>query len=499
MSQDSCLAQAAIDLANVTSSRPHCCTAELYRTSDGDAPLSSIVGGLTTSSTERSFLSDSADLSSGVEPLTWYGDPMSRAPSLRTRQVAALLLGAMSSLACAASSTSKPAQEAEPSSASSAPDAVKKQPEDIQKLFAREAGPIAKQPVAVPGAWTAYIEAKAPPNIEKSDNLLTITADLGWEMELRCYVYDKVIDAGGAANTMIKAAATKVSFKALSAYFFDHSALSPIIGIRGIYNVEQNGVMLAGDYKLVIMPRLEHPVMCEHDAPGYAASFARVASEFAKSFQFQTQQAEPARGELWAVTLDGNPVGFTQSLTYKGDSNQIRQTNLSARFIPRGPGELLFEDEATVITSNKEGELLTGRYVTYENGEPTLTMDVERKPKGYEYVGTVQDKELRGSFKSKQPLLSDYAAQKRLGTLSQAKKKATFDQFEYTPSIDPAQATKVNYAATPENGKLAVQVSTGQRGLVMSVNDKGVVDQILMPVGSKNVQADLVEEVGARP
>lgn len=412
-------------------------------------------------------------------------------PSLRW--LAAVCLGTVLS-ACGGSQQGQAAanpQGDEPAS----DEAQKKSPEDIEKMFSREADPISKQPVAG-GKWTAYLEAKSKPRVEPAENMLIVSADLGWETDFRCYVYERIIDAGAAVNTMVKAASTKVNFKALQAYFFEHDGLVPIVGVRGVYNVEQNGVLLAGDYKLMIMPRMEHPVLCEHDAPGYAKSFARVATDFAKSFKYESQQPTPQRGELWAVTLQGAPVGFTQSLTFRLEGDQVRQATLSARFVPRGPGELLLEDEATVVTADKKGALVNGKYLTYENGEPTMVIDLERHGKGYDYVGTIQDKELRGSFKSKQPLLSEYALLKRLKSLSAAPKKTKFDQWEYTPSVDPAQATQVTYEVTPEKGALVVAASTGQRGMVMRVNERGTMGQVLMPVGATTVQADLIEEVG---
>ena len=151
-----------------------------------------------------------------------------------------------------------------------------------------------------------------------------------------CFVYDDVIDTGSAANLMLRAAGKEVQFKQLAAYFLDHQALDPIVAIRGLYHVERDGTVAAGDFKLTVMPRQELPVLCMHDAPGYAKSFARVTADFAKSFQFKSEQPAPMRGELWVVTLEGSPIGFSRETTYKLEDGNVRKVTLGADYSKKG-------------------------------------------------------------------------------------------------------------------------------------------------------------------
>jgi hypothetical protein len=366
----------------------------------------------------------------------------------------------------------------------------------LEAKFEREAEPTKKHVVRAGELFTAYIEASSEPKLEPQEGGLMVTADVGWESPVQCFVYEHAIDAGAAANTMLKASAKDVKFKALAAYFLDHQALDPVLGIRGVYQVEQKGTLLTGDFKLMVMPRSEHPMICWHDAPGYAKSFARVTTEFAKSFQFKSAEPKPMRGELWVVSLDGMPVGFSRDMTYAMDDGHVRRVSLGARFLPIAPGEMSFEDEVEVITTDKEGAISTGKYVSTENGETSLTVDIEKTKAGYNYVGTIQNKEVKGSFKSKQPLKSHYASEKKLKALAQAGKKAKFEQLEYAPSVDAAGGSTVTYEVTTQSDGMTVVSSMARRSVTLKANGRGVVQQAVMAFGAKKVEIDLVEQTG---
>ena len=410
---------------------------------------------------------------------------------LRLSRTAALLL-----LASFPACTDR-ASTAEAKNPQQAPAAeTKMTPDDLRKQFDREAAPVPKHPVSAGDAWSAYLESKSAPTIEREENFWLIKADLDWDAELNCFVYDGAIDAGGASNTMIRSAKESVEFRQLAAYSLTHHKLDPMLSLRGIYQVEQDGALAAGDYKLMVMPRSKYSVLCFHDAPGYAKSFERVTTDFARSIDYQNDSPDPVRGELWTVTLDGMAVGFAQNKTYELDNGNVQRVALSAQFLPTAPGELSFEDRVSIVTSDKKGELQTGKYLTIENGEPSLTLDIQRGKKGYEYQGTIQDKEVRGTFKSKKPLLGDFAFEKRLKGLSAKPKKLSFEQWEYSPSADPSVASKVSYDVIPSGKGLNVTVGMGKRGYTLFTNSRGVPQRLIFPTGSKKIEAELVEEIG---
>jgi hypothetical protein len=366
----------------------------------------------------------------------------------------------------------------------------------VKEKLEQEADPIGKQPVRGGDTFSAYFEAKAPPTVERKEQGFSVRADLGWGSPIECFVYDHVIDAGSAANIMLKEAAKNVKFKYLAPYFVDHQGLEPMVSIRGLYQVEREGKVFAGDFKLMVAPRSEYPIMCWLDSPGYAKSFARATSEFAKSFKFQSKRPAPTRGELWFVSVEGIPVGFSRETTFVQEGGKVMRIALGARFMPAGPGEMSFDDDAEVITMDKDGAIAAGKYVSAENGEPNYTVDVERTKTGYNYVGTMQGKSVSGSFKPKQPLKGHYAVEKRLKVMAAAKKKVKFEEMEYDPSVDVANGSKVEYEVTPEGNGFTVVSSLGRRGMTLKTNAQGVARQILLATGAKQIQIDLVEESG---
>jgi hypothetical protein len=369
-------------------------------------------------------------------------------------------------------------------------------PEELKEQFEREAEPGSKQPVTVDGRFTAYIEAAEPPKVERHDKFTMVVADVGWEGELSCFVYDEAIDPGTASNAMIQAAAEQVEFKQLAAYQLDHDGLDPLIAFRGLYQVEQGGVVAAGDYKLMVMPRAEFPVLCIHDAPGFAQSFVRATFDFAKSFKFESQAPRPTRGELWWSALEGVPVGFSQKKTYPLQDGGFRRVLISAAFIPTAPGEIAFHDRASVVNQDKSGSVTTAKYLAFENGESAHAIDIEKTKRKYDYVGTVQGKEVRGTFEPKAALRDEYAMEVKLKQLAKKQKKATFEQWEYAPEIDPAGPALVSYEVVPDGDVISVVAKMGDRAMTMKADSRGIVRQVVLPIGGKTIEVRLVEELG---
>jgi hypothetical protein len=368
---------------------------------------------------------------------------------------------------------------------------------DLSAQFERETEPAEKHAVKAPGAFVAMIEGKAPPKVERAEKSWSISVDAGFGgSELQCLVYDDVIDPGTAAYAMVKAAAKDVTFKSLAPYFLEPLDLEPIIGIRGLYHVERDGTLLAGDIKLAVLARSERPMACWHDAPGYAKSFARVTSQFAKSFQFQRTQPSPMRAELWATSLEGMPIGFGREGVYLVEDGTMRKVSLSARFLPAGPGEMAFEDEVQVLGYDKDGTLATGKYMSIENGETNLNIDVEKTKTGYNYVGTIQGKEVKGSFKTKTPVKVQRAVENKLKAVAKDKKKAKFEQWEYHPSLDASKGTLVTYEVTPESDGMTIVTSVGKRSATLKGDARGVVKQVLFAVGQRQLKVELLEEKG---
>lgn len=363
---------------------------------------------------------------------------------------------------------------------------------DVQAQFEREAAPIAKQTVSH-GAWRAKLESKTPPQIIEHEQAVEIVADLGWESSLHCFVCQNAINPATMIHAMLEAAAANVDFQSITPYGFDRDGLVPLIGFRGLYHVEQGSSLLSGDYKLMVMPRPEYPVWCFHDAAGYAGSFLRVTSEFARSFEFDSSRPRPDGGELWTLTLDDTTVGFSQHASFKLKNGSVRRESVSVSFIPTDSDQLLLEDHVSDVTTDAAGALLKGSFVTFDNGIPGLSVDVVRTKRGYDYSGTVRADAVSGSFKTPKPVVTAHALEKRLKSLSKKTQKSTFEQWEYSPSLDVSQASKVAYTVTPQADGLLVLVNVAQRSVTMRAKLDGSVYAMQTPVGAFTVESTLVE------
>jgi hypothetical protein len=185
-----------------------------------------------------------------------------------------------------------------------------------------------------------------------------------------------------------------------------------------------------------------------------------------------------------------------QRYTYEVDSSGARTVSVAARFMPTAPGEIAFEDLVEIVSWDRQGSLNHGKYLSFENGAANFELELERSKQSYAFSGTIQDKPISGNFRSKHPIRGQLAFERRLKQLAKKHRKSRFEQWEYLPSLDPSQSSKVSYQVTPHDGAFIVEASLGQRAMVMQANGRGVVKRQILPIGSRQIQVELVAEVG---
>jgi hypothetical protein len=149
-----------------------------------------------------------------------------------------------------------------------------------------------------------------------------------------------------------------------------------------------------------------------------------------------------------------------------------------------------------VVNQDKSGAVTTAKYLAFENGESSHAIDIEETKRKYDYVGTVQGKEVRGTFQPKTALRDEYAMELKLKQLAKKSGKGKFDQWEYAPEIDPAGPSKVSYEVTPDGDVVVVVAKMGDRAVTMKADGRGVVRQVVLPIGGRTVEVRLVEELG---
>lgn len=364
----------------------------------------------------------------------------------------------------------------------------------LKAQFEREAPPTALQPVSV-GALHGEIESDAPPTVEREAGLHRVTARPESIGDVQCYVYDDVIDTASSLHALLSQAASKVALKQVAPYPLAHDHLDPIVGVRALYHLQRSEGLVAGDYKVVVMPRPDHSVACLHDAPGYPQSFFRVASAFAKSLRPRAAEA-PHTGELWSVYVDHVPMGFSQDRRYATDEGGILQTTLESMFPQVAANELQLKDRVHLITTDSAGDVIESEHIAIEAGDKTMELELKRSPKGYRYSGTLNGTPVQGQFETPEPLRSSVALEQRLRQAAETHQAAEFSQWEYHPGVDPTAATEVRYRATPETNGMRVVMQLGQVAMTATTDAHGRPNLIEMPVGPRTVRMRVIERSG---
>jgi hypothetical protein len=415
-----------------------------------------------------------------ISPLTWRP---------------ALYLGAVCCLGCAASSP-PPSQAA---SEASIQEQSESRPKDVAALFEREqTEPWTLQEVSDPqGKWRAKLEATAPPLAEPQEGFLAVRADLGLDAPLTCLVYDEPIDAGAAVLHILRQAAGEVKLKRVAPYGVTVLAHQPAVFVRALYEAQTADGTGVGDLKLMACPRLDHPVVCMLDAPGYAATFARVAGGLAQSFEWQESPPVPKRLEILRGSLEGTPVGFSMWQLLPDQKNLLRSVSLTSMLIPKSPAQLQVIDSASVVYVQPSGRVTKGTWVSYENAEQQRKLELtSTSGNGYAFNGTVQGKPVKGKFQTRQGLASALTLTHRLRKLSGQGKEGEFELQEYHPGADPTQAQTVTYRFAPGDPEASVRVQLGEVELALTVDADGFTRRVAMPVADTELVFERLDQLG---
>ena len=365
----------------------------------------------------------------------------------------------------------------------------------MREQFDRERAKIATKPVAAEdGSWSAEIEAVTTPTVGRGEGHVVVTAQFEAATPVRCYVYDGPIDVGGSVQHMLQAISPHVEVKSATVLALEVVNHTPVVFVRAIYHKTIDGRVNAGDLKIGIAPTSNYPVMCVHDAPGYAQSFADAMLGFVGSLKHGVAERSPKRSEIWRMSLNGADMGFMQTRIYDEADGTTSSVTLSASLLPAAPGVLRTSDEANVLKIGKDGTLASGMWIEIENLDTAVEVQLERDGNAYRYEGTFKGKPISGNFETKAGLEGDDSMRRRLLASIADGKRIEFVQDQYLPGLAPTQATEVKYGFQPSNSTLTSEM--GALRMLLEVDEQGNPTSMMIPVGGSELIGTLIDETG---
>jgi len=359
----------------------------------------------------------------------------------------------------------------------------------FQTLLARESTGLGPRPLAFPdGSLAGEVEAVAPPDVKREAANWAIAVPIGAEAPISCFVFDKAIDAASTLVRFIRLA--KERAKGITV-----QAVAPTdVGVIGetayvmaalTYTVPSPKGLLGGQVKLMVRPDADVPLLCFHDEVGYASTFKRVTVGLARSVKARRPSPPAQFVEIQVSHLGDVPIGFERR-TINTDAHGIKyDQTISCQLLPRSALDMAGTDRVETERSDATGRLIQLDSVEVEGEEIESQFHLARQGVGREYTlkGKQSGKDVTARFKSREKdgLPSSLLVASRLRASLLGGKPAEVRVEEYHPGLAP-QPFEVVYRS--KDGGAAVTMMLGQLEATGRLDDRGMVEQVSMPIGA---------------
>jgi hypothetical protein len=357
----------------------------------------------------------------------------------------------------------------------------------IEEMFSREREDAGTQQLTLDGK-TLEIEAAAPAEVSRDEALrqTSVSFSIGTAEKVQCFVYDQMVPVGTLLGRLTEGLRGKVDIKAVRTSAIEVVEKEPAVFSDIAYVAATPKGKVLGQLKLAVYPSSVAPLACVQDEPGYQQAFQRAVTRFASGLARTRASTEPiAYRAVYVTAIRGAPVGFERSIWVKAKDGTRTGTTVSAMIVPRSPSEWMLQDGTTVVQVGKDGYVTSKTAHMSANGEEQLELTLKRDKAGYAYSGRVSQKDLSGSFKTKDKkgIASDVIVVREVKNQLMTGKKAELQFEEYLPDADPTAPLTVTLRRDPLAGPDAVNVETAKMKMAGRVDGAGDLLSVEVPMG----------------
>ncbi|MBX3185522.1 MAG: hypothetical protein KF819_00850 [Labilithrix sp.] len=348
-------------------------------------------------------------------------------------------LMALSSLACggAAPPPARTTAATLPSAAAPSRDG------DLAVLREREATTSLKdyRVRAADGVIELHVKAVAPPVVKtrrvRDEVLTTVEFSMGGDVDVSCHASKTPIDFGhwvaaiiGAVHARLRGAPT-LEVEAHEGH--------PLLLVETDAILAHEGRDKAHFAKFAGTHLEQGSVACVHDGLGFHRTFREVAAHIAA--RSVSPGAEPPSFREISIARDGDRVmGFEETRAWLGDKpGASRQQTLSSAILTHDD-KWAPADAAWVGVVDTLG-VVRERSMRRVGASTVVDMTLERKRAGfYTYEGTVKGAPVKGTFKSREAVVTRLSRGPALAAFMRNERKAL--SFSYFDESEPAHAIK---------------------------------------------------------
>ncbi len=312
---------------------------------------------------------------------------------------------------------------------------------------------------------------------ESGNGLWYLSSDIGADAEMECWIFADEVNTAFALVQMTDAVLKLTGeqngglrSRSLHAVDADHLDGRPVLATDWIYTAGAAPESQAGFLKMRAALIEGKTLVCAHNALGYRTTFSKAFDALVASLVIEPAQPQkrPYYSSLLLNAVDGQRVGFTRTeylLDERGDT-EIYVANVL--LIPQSDVTLGARDFEMLSFSKPDGELVSARALTVENGQVVADLQLGRSSRHWVVGGTTQGQALDVQLDASGVLWSELGQalqirdlQRRIraaGRSSKAVAEATTLSLPvWLPQIDPTRVlpASVELGADAKSGIVA--------------------------------------------
>ena len=320
----------------------------------------------------------------------------------------------------------------------------------LQDALAREATLTGSYTVtAADRFFSATVSSSASPAVTPHEGFYQISIPIDAEIPAECFVYKNALDSATTLRSLLNGMLDDFSRTRILKIDAGTFEQLPYLYQESQYLTEQHAV---GVLKGIVVPLDSSTLACIHDEPGYSETFTQMVGSLAASLQISDSE----RGgwkyqEILVWQLRDLNVGYTINRVGRDSDGDIKSIVETAIIIPRKSDETMTHDGYDVTYEKENGELINGRYSEAENGDITLSINLEKTERGsYRVSGQFQGKAIDSQLNSATDLVGPYYQYIELIKAANPAKgePRALSANTYIPSANPLQTITIEAQPT---------------------------------------------------
>ena len=340
------------------------------------------------------------------------------------------------------------------------------------------------------------VKAKKVSEITLGENKYSWNFSIGSAMNIECILSTGSLIVGSwikATYKEIKEGVKSLTFEAPSVKIVKDR---PYFVVNSTYTVESDGKLLKGYIKLIGVDLGDNALVCTHDEPGYKKTFAKIITDMIQSLKFSTNTDHRLiRKSIYISRLNKNPIGYTKFVTFiprKGAVDLEYTTDHFSSFLFLRNGHSLSGSHSSSLTRSDDlYQIYQINEVEYKNLQETKKLELKRMNQyKYKVKGKLQGKDFSHEFEAKQPLIDDFAKQKKVIMWLNEGAQKPLELFQYSSRTNLKGVTR-SITKMLNREENIVETKSSQFVVRSKLHDHKIIKSWLA-MGDFTIRSDLV-------